>query len=293
MVHSRSRTLLSPLRSKPDSDSLAARYDSLTKSSSSTASMPVDDDDSDFEEPSYKPHSNDEFSPPRNQRNIPIPSLPSKPAPSEDVEEVENPILAALAAKARASAAKEAEDTASAARSTAPTAIVQLLITSEIPETVPLFVKIKTDATIDKPRVAWCGRQKCLNARTQDIFLTWKNNKLFDTTTIARLGVRVDPNGYITVDGDSEIYDEHSVPKIHLKAWTEELFKQRKKEDEEEAAAKRKANEPPPIEEEEVPEPVKETPKIRLILKGRGKADFKIVVKPVCWLNLILRMDNG
>ena len=273
---------------EPRPDSLSARYDSLTKSSSSTASLPrkpseiIDLGDSD----SYSDPEDSLFKSSR-QPNIPIPRLPSQPAPSEELEEIEDPILAALAAKARARAANKSLAPTSATNGDAPkVATVQLLITSDIPDAKPLLVKIKTNTTIEKPREAWCGKQGFSPAMTQNIFLTWKKKKLFDSTTIARLGVHVDLNGYISVEGDSQIYDEHNLPKIHLEAWTEELFQQWKREEAAEAAAKRKAAEPPKVvEEEPIEQPVAETSKIRLILRAKGKADFKICVNPVCLLS--------
>ena len=216
--------------------------------------------------------------------------LPTRPAPVEDdVEEIQDPILAELAAQARARAANKAQLSSNAAdhttaKDTKNDTIVQLLIASEIPNTNPLLVKIKASSTLEKTKQAWCQRQKFPpNISAQDIFLTWKQNKLFDSTTVMRLGINIDRNGIVSMDGDSEIYTDENLPKVFLEAWTPDLFNQKKKEQAEEAAAKKRAEEAPEIVEE--PAPVQEAPpakNVRLILKTKGKPDFKISVKHVC-----------
>jgi hypothetical protein len=117
---------------------------------------------------------------------------------------------------------------------------------------------------------------------TRKVFFTWKHKKVLDSTTVKRLGIHIDDSGTVTVEGTSEIYDDENLPKVHVEAWTEELFDQWKKEQAEEAAAKkRKTETPPPAPEPEpveVPQPVQA--KIRLILKAKGRPDFKITVKP-------------
>lgn len=225
---------------------------------------------------------------PRQAPTLSIPRLPSIPAPSEvieDVEEEEDPAIAALKARARARAAKESAAAAASktdGTSNANYAVVQLFITSEIPGAVDMMIKIKLDAIIEKPWDAWCSRQGYSKEKKDSLILTWKGNEIYPSTTVARLGVSLDANGFMMVEGDPQIYDENNLPKIHLEAWTKELFDENKKEKAAEAAAKRKAFEASQeVEEEPEPEPVVEARKIRLYLKARGKPDFKICVNPV------------
>ncbi|KAF2710285.1 hypothetical protein K504DRAFT_405319 [Pleomassaria siparia CBS 279.74] len=277
----RSCSPLSPIPTRSGSNSLPARYESLTNSSSNTATLPRKDSnviytfdtDSEPDDTSYvKP-------PPRRAPDVSIPRLPSRPAPAEETEEVQDPAIAALIARARAKAAKQAEAAvpASDGRPALNTAVVQLFITSDLPDTIPLLIKIKINTQIEKPLAAWCGRQGFSKEKMESIFLTWKDKHIYTTTTIARLGVSLDKDGFISVKDDPQIYDETNLPKIHLEAWTKELFEARKKEIAEEAAAKRKAAEA--LEEKEpTPEPVVETSKIRLYLKSRDKPELKICV---------------
>lgn len=161
--------------------------------------------------------------------------------------------------------------------------IVELLITSYIADTAPLIVKIKTSSTLEKPRIAWCRHNDLPDEETQSIFLTWKHKRIFDFTTVKRLGVNIDASGKLTLDDSDELYDDVNLPKIAVEAWTEEVFEEFKQREADEAAAKQKAMAPPVEEEEPEPEPVPEPVqvKVRLILKSKQKPDFKITVKPV------------
>ena len=160
---------------------------------------------------------------------------PSKPPPIEikddddddDDDEDGDPAFAALRARARARvAAAKAQ-----ANGDAPKApIVQLLIDPQMPDAKPLMVKVRVDSTIGKPRLAWCGKEKFSEQMTRSVFFTWKGQRLYDSTLIKRLGIQVDDSGNVSVQGDSNIYDVN-LPKIHVEAWTEDLYKQRKKED--------------------------------------------------------------
>ncbi|KAF2003465.1 hypothetical protein P154DRAFT_520076 [Amniculicola lignicola CBS 123094] len=269
----RSQTPLSPLPAKPLPDSLSSRYESLTKSSSSTGGPQtgtnhiIDLGDSDSEPEDIKP--------------LEVRSKQTRDV-SEELEEIQDPYFAELAAKAHERRSSNGANPISNGTPTPaiPEAVVTLLISSDLPNTKPLIVKIKTTASLGRPRIAWCQKQGFTESETGDIFLTWKNRKLTEFTTIARLGVKVSPEGIITIEGESDFgIDDDEPPKIHLEAWTEELFKQKKAADAAAAEAKRKAFEPPkPV----IEEPVQEAPaeaKMAVILRAKGKPEFKIYVK--------------
>jgi hypothetical protein len=221
---------------------------------------------------------------PRQYPILSIPRMPSILGPSEETDEEEekdDPAIAALKARARARSAKESA--AAASRSNAKTAVVQLFISSEIPDAVGMLIKVKIDGIIEKPWNAWCDRQGYSKELKETLLLTWRETQVYPSTTIARLGVSLDANGFIVVEDDPQIYDENNLPKIHLEVWTKELYDEKKKERATEAAAKRKALEAlQEVEEEPEVEPVAEPQKVRLFLKARGKPDFKICVNQVC-----------
>jgi hypothetical protein len=118
---------------------------------------------------------------------------------------------------------------------------------------------------------------------TRDVFFTWKNKKVHDSTTVKRLGIKVDQFGCVTVEGTSEIYDDENLPRVHVEAFTEELFQAAEKRRTKEAAARKRAAETPPPPEEVIT--VEESPPkkadVKLFLKSKSKPDFRISVYPV------------
>ncbi|KAJ8114795.1 hypothetical protein OPT61_g3408 [Boeremia exigua] len=282
----RSRTPLSPSAPTLPLNSLAARYDTVARSTRSRGlkAEPViidlgdsDDDDDDF---GYKSRSFGDTWEHSADKRFDVPSYTSKHTPLDDdgLEEVQDPEIAAIEARARARAA--ARKAAAANGRKAP--VAQLLIDSELPDTSALMVKVRIDTTIEKPREAWCARQNFSPEMTRNVFLTWRGTRLYDSTTVKRLGIKIDDYGNVSLEGDDSIYDENNIPKIHVEAWTEELFAQFKRERAAEAEALRKAAEPSPVveERESTPEAVPEQKKYRLFLKAKGMEDFKIQVRP-------------
>lgn len=299
-LSSGSRSPNTPIPVHADSSSLTARYDSLTKSSSSqTLSKPKiidlgDSDEDDAADEVYNPPAPRKFTESSISVHIQKPAPPSAPVPSNPLDdfdaEDDDPELAAVLASARerarareAAAKKPAFITSTSDPSTQKKddgPIVELFVTSEIPNTKPLCIKARANHTLGKIRLAWCGKQGFSDEETKEIFLTWKNLEVVDSTKITRLGIQVDEHGGVTMENAPGLYDENNPPKIHIEAWTEETFEAHKREEAEKKAAARKGE----VVEEEVvsePEPEPEVTKIRLILKAKSKQDFKIAVKPV------------
>lgn len=279
--------------SKPPPDSLASRYESLSKNAAVSnnhiidlgGSSDVDDADDAAYEPT--PFSNDTpldypswgaeskhdiaMRPPRH---IAIPD-----DDDDEPEEVLDPALAKLAAQARQRAAASAR----AAAGTGKAPIVQLFISPEIPNAKPLMVKARIDSTLEKTRLAWCGKQGYDPIFTKDVFFTWRGQRMYDSTTIKRLGIQVDAHGNISLEGDTNIYDEVDIPKVHVEAWTPALYQEHKRQEAVASAAKRKAAEPEPEPEprDPTPEPAPKVKKFRLIMKAKGKEELKLQVHPV------------
>ncbi|KAJ4342797.1 hypothetical protein N0V95_006854 [Ascochyta clinopodiicola] len=284
----RSRTSLSPTASAIPPNSLAARYDTLTRSASSRDLKPVivdlgDSDDegdgSDYKSKSFGDNWDDAPYGVDSKHGIAVRPSNDLPVDDDGLEEVQDPEIAAIEARARARAA--AKRAAAASGSKAP--VAQLFIASELPDTAPLMVKVRIDSTIEKPREAWCARQKFSPEMTRNVFFTWRGIRIYDSTTIKRLGIRVDDHGNVSIEGDeSNIYDETNLPKVHVEAWTDETLAQHKRELAAEAEAVRKAAEPSPVveEREPTPEPTPVAQKYRLYLKAKGMEDVKIQVRP-------------
>ncbi|KAF2630631.1 hypothetical protein BU25DRAFT_455723 [Macroventuria anomochaeta] len=280
----RSRTPLSPAAPPLPPNSLAARYDTLTQSAlSQPIIVDLGDSDEDDDGSGYKSKSSgdtwdDTGDGADTKHDIALRPWNNTPLDDDGLEEVQDPELAAIEARARARAA--AKKAAAASGSKAP--IAQLFIASDLPDTAPLMVKVRIDTTIEKPREAWCARQKFTPEMTQNIFFTWRGTRLYNSTTIKRLGIKVDDHGNLSIEGDDSIYDETNTPKIHVEAWTDETLAQHKRELAAAAEAARKAAEPSSVTEERepTPEPVLEVKKYRLFLKAKGLEDFRIQVRP-------------
>lgn len=165
-----------------------------------------------------------------------------------------------------------------------PDPVVQILIDSPIPDTNPLIVHRKLSQRLQEIRRAWCQKQGFSDARTKEVFFIHRLRKVFDATTCRSLGLSVDVFGNIVMKGAEE---KHGADKVHLQAVTEKEFEALKAA--RELEARRRRGELSWEEEEEmqagiVEEATQAETKIRLILKAKGRKDFKLIVKPVSQL---------
>ncbi|KAE8452125.1 hypothetical protein EG329_001592 [Mollisiaceae sp. DMI_Dod_QoI] len=154
---------------------------------------------------------------------------------------------------------------------------VEILITSVMAGTNPLRVKRRISQKLAEVRHAWCDRQSFegqpMGPDFKDqVFLTWKNIRVFDYTTCKGLGLKVDGLGNLVSGGDSIDPDG----RVHLEAWTEDAFAIYQKRQE---AKKKKAqghDNSDGLEEQKEP-PVKRT---KLVLKSKDLPEYKLMVKP-------------
>lgn len=116
--------------------------------------------------------------------------------------------------------------------------VVKILVTSEIPRSRPKLFERRFHAPLGLVRDTWASEQKPPVAREMwpRIFLTWKGNRIYGTTTCANLGIRVQSvedrignkwklgnlagAGYAHSNHGSGLHDGG----LHLEAWTEELY---------------------------------------------------------------------
>ncbi|KAL2046054.1 hypothetical protein N7G274_001501 [Stereocaulon virgatum] len=163
-----------------------------------------------------------------------------------------------------------------------PDPVLKLLITSHIPNTEPLIVNRRLSQRLKEVKDIWTQRQQLTPEIAETIFLVWRGKKCFNVTSCKSLGIIVDSNGNIRTNRDSL---EDLNGQIHLEAMTEEIFEAYRKAKRHEVTSEeeKQAEEPVGIEEEKVPE-------IRIILKAKGFADFKLKVKSS---TLISKMINA
>ena len=153
-----------------------------------------------------------------------------------------------------------------------PDPVVQILITSNIPDTEPLIVNRRISQRLKDVRLAWLERQRFPSDLSAKVFLTWRRKRLFDVTSCNSLGFSAGPTGGVLISGEYVGDDEG---RIHMEAMTPELLE-----------ASRKAHMHEAQEEGSVQDRVAASEKtselqIRIICKARGYADFKLIVRPV------------
>ncbi|CZT42770.1 uncharacterized protein RSE6_02718 [Rhynchosporium secalis] len=144
--------------------------------------------------------------------------------------------------------------------------VIDILITSLIKGTKPLAVKRKLYGKLREVRWAWCDKQlidgeKFTQQCKDSIFLTWKGNKLWDWSDCSGC---MDRGGKLSMDS----YDDG---KVHLEAWTQEVFDEWKKNGE----ARQRRDEH--SEEEEVK--AAPVPRTKLFMKSRQFPDYRLIVK--------------
>lgn len=160
--------------------------------------------------------------------------------------------------------------------------IVQLFVTSQIPNTNPLIVHRKLSQRLQEIRQVWCNKQGFSEDTANDVFFIHKMRRVYDVTTCKSLGLDVDAEGNIVVKGADGKQD---VDKVHLEAVTSAIFAEMKAEKARES--QKRSGEIAQQDEAAVgpaatvPEAPVEESVIRLVLKAKEKDDFKLKVKPV------------
>ncbi|KAI9729607.1 MAG: hypothetical protein M1834_006803 [Cirrosporium novae-zelandiae] len=186
-------------------------------------------------------------------RKITVRYPPPKPSNNDDFDDCEDEEFPELAARARerAKAKRLAAQKSSSPESSMGTPagiplptrqseppehdeIVAILITSRLPNTSPLIIRRKESQRLHQVRLAWCAKQGFNEETTESIFLTWKGNRLFDSSTCKNLGANV-YNHNDTLQSFRDVGEDmdEDEPKIHVEAMTEELLTLYNKEKEE------------------------------------------------------------
>lgn len=176
-----------------------------------------------------------------------------------------------------------------------PDPTIQLFISSPIPDTTPLIVHRKLSQRIQEIRQAWCGKQGFSKEFTNEVFFIHRMRRVYDVTTCRSLGLETDADGNVVLKGAE---GTEGVDRVHLVAVTDELFQQLK--DEKARESQKRAGDPNSEAQEATgggSDPAetqqKEEQFVRLLLKAKGKPDFKLKVKPVSSSTHISFFDFG
>ena len=153
--------------------------------------------------------------------------------------------------------------------------VLQILITSRIPNTQPLIVNRRLSQRLKDVRVAWVERQAFTPHFLETVFLTWRGKRLFDVTSCKSLGINVDATGRMYTKEDMLSNGEG---RVHMEAMTPEILDAYKKSKRDDRA--RKEGECPDTEEAATATTSSKT-QVKVILKAKGFSDFKLIVQPV------------
>ena len=124
--------------------------------------------------------------------------------------------------------------------------IVRILIRTAIPDTTDLIVNRRATQNLQQVKEAWCKRQGFDTAKTRKVILTWRGNKLFNTSTCIHIlrslkEERRKRVGVASMDSDEDDGDP-SKGKIEVEAVTEEILAERKRAREKEEQAQNVIN---------------------------------------------------
>lgn len=161
---------------------------------------------------------------------------------------------------------------------------VDILITSTVPNTKPCRMKYLFDKPLRVVRNTWAAVQRRHGVELplhndDDVILTWRRKRVYVFSTLFNLGIRPQGDGLIQVDGHGREGLAEGRTRIHMEAWTPELFQEMEKQ--EELRRRRQVGE---LSDESGDEAAEEPPtpevKIRVILKAPGLEDVKLTVRP-------------
>jgi len=122
-------------------------------------------------------------------------------------------------------------------------------------------------------RLAWCQKQGFDEATTATIFLTWRKRRLFDFTSSKGLGLAVNADGEVYIQGQSNQPPGEENAQLHMEAMTQAILEAEKK------AAEQPLKED--VEDTSNPKGKGGPPGIKVILRSKGFDDYKLLVRPV------------
>lgn len=156
---------------------------------------------------------------------------------------------------------------------------VNILVTSRIEGSKTCQIKYFFDRQFHQLRQAWTDAQARVNLHvpdTDDLILTWRQNKVYTYSTLSDLGIRPYGDFGIITDGNTTNGLTNNGSMVHMEVWTPQLFEEYLEQ--EQVRRRREAGELPE-EEEEAPEPLEDI-KFKINLKARNQPELGLTVRP-------------
>lgn len=160
-----------------------------------------------------------------------------------------------------------------------PDPVLTIMIYSRIPGTKPLLAKRNLTQRVKEVLDAWLARQLDLTeAQKAEVFLTWRGGRVYAISSCKSLGIEVNEAGEVFFKGKSKMEaPSEENAQIAFEAVTQAILDKDKREKE----AERKKLQGGGFEETPKGDPAKDKNKIKIVLKAKGHADFKLMVNPV------------
>jgi hypothetical protein len=106
--------------------------------------------------------------------------------------------------------------------------IVQILVTTKIPDARSLIVNRKVSQPMQQVRQVWCSRQNFNEDMTAKVIFTWRGKRLYDTTTSMRLLTVLKEERARQMGGLADDEDEDpSNGRIEIEAITKDMYEQK------------------------------------------------------------------
>ena len=157
------------------------------------------------------------------------------------------------------------------APSSSPDPVIEILITSAIPNTKPLIVQRRQSQRLKEVRVAWCERQEFSSDFTESVFFTWRSRRLYDVTTCKNLQFSNSKKQM------RDSFEHEEVTRVHLEACTEELLAAAKQA----TATSAQKVDGVSVKGGDDASAEAKTEQIKVKVRALGFEDHKLIVKPV------------
>ncbi|KAM0424727.1 hypothetical protein ACHAPT_010037 [Fusarium lateritium] len=156
---------------------------------------------------------------------------------------------------------------------------VDIVIMSQVPGTKPLKIKYLFDKPLRLARETWSSYQNKsgVSIPADDVILTWRKKKIYNTSTLISLGIRPQGDGRVIAEGQGSEGFEDNRSLVHVEAWTPELFQEMERN--EELRRRREAGDISDEEDEQEEEPAEDV-KLKVMLKSRDLEDLGLTIRP-------------
>lgn len=209
----------------------------------------------------------------------PSPKEPSSPPPPEDDDEFADYVRKARERRERDQALLQTSLDGKPRKE-----FVDILIMSQVPGTRPLKLKYLFDKPLRLARETWSSYQNKsgVSVPADDVILTWRKKKVYNTSTLLSLGIRPQGDGRVIAEGQGSEGFEDNRSLVHVEAWTPELFQEMERN--EELRRRREAGdiseEDEDREEEAAAAAAAEDVKLKVMLKSRDLEDLGLTIRP-------------